>query len=89
MTEKKVIVITGAGSGSGRLTALEHLPYGLDIWHAHKKVLNVEWDDQGGFEVLSNKPGEWEYALLWSIGGCLQGSVTGWLFVGGARGLVG
>ena len=25
----------------------ENLPYGLDIWHARKKVLNVEWSDDG------------------------------------------
>jgi hypothetical protein len=40
-----------------------NLPYGLDIWHEHKKVLNIEWDDQGGFKVLSYKPGEWEWLL--------------------------
>jgi len=25
----------------------ENLPYGLDIWQARKKVLNVEWSDDG------------------------------------------
>jgi hypothetical protein len=33
------------------------------VWHEQKKVLNIEWDDQGGFEVLSYKPGEWEWLL--------------------------
>ena len=41
----------------------ENLPYGLYIWHAHKKVLNVEWSDDGALEVISYHPGEWEQTL--------------------------
>ena len=40
-----------------------NLPYGLDIWHDRKKVLNVEWSDDGALEVISYRPGEWERAL--------------------------
>jgi MFS transporter, ACS family, hexuronate transporter len=29
------------------------------------------------------------FAVLWSIAGCLQGSVAGWLSLAGARGLMG
>ena len=35
------------------------LPYGLDIW-AGKKVLNVEWDNEGNVEIVSFTRGEWE-----------------------------
>lgn len=38
----------------------ENLPYGLDIWQARKKVLNVEWSDNRVLEVISYRPGEWE-----------------------------
>jgi hypothetical protein len=38
-------------------------PYGLDIW-APKKVLNVEWSDQGKVELVSFRPGEWEAELI-------------------------
>lgn len=40
-----------------------NLPFGLDVWHAHKKVLNVEWTDGGALEVISYHPGAWEQAL--------------------------
>ncbi len=40
-----------------------NLPYGLEAWHSDKKVLNIEWDDEGGVEVLSYRPGEWELIL--------------------------
>ena len=39
------------------------LPYGLDIWDEHRKVLNVEWDEAGAVDVVSYKPGEWEFLL--------------------------
>ena len=35
----------------------------LDIWHHNKKVLNLDWDDQGEFFVVSYKPGDWEMLL--------------------------
>jgi hypothetical protein len=41
----------------------ENLPYGLDIWFAHKKVLNVEWNDEGLIKIISYRPGEWEDQL--------------------------
>jgi hypothetical protein len=41
----------------------ENLPYGLDIWFAHKKVLNVEWNDEGLIRIISYRPGEWEDQL--------------------------
>jgi hypothetical protein len=41
----------------------ENLPYGLDIWYARKKVLNVEWTDEGAIEIISYEPGEWERAF--------------------------
>jgi hypothetical protein len=41
-----------------------NLPYGLDVWHQGKKVLNLEWDDEGQFEVIAYKPGEWEMLHL-------------------------
>jgi hypothetical protein len=41
----------------------QNLPYGLDIWFAHKKVLNVEWNDEGLIEIISYRPGEWEDQL--------------------------
>jgi len=41
----------------------KNLLYGLDIW-APKKVLNVEWNDQGKFEVVAFHPGDWEEELI-------------------------
>jgi hypothetical protein len=38
----------------------ENLPYGLDIWFAHKKVLNVESNDEGLIEIISYRLCEWE-----------------------------
>jgi len=45
------------------LLGKENLPYGLDIWFAHKKVLNVEWNDEGLIKIISYRPGEWEDRL--------------------------
>lgn len=39
------------------------LPYGLDIW-APEKVLSVAWSDEGDFEMIGYKPGDWEKRLL-------------------------
>lgn len=42
-----------------------NLPYGLDIWIATGKVLNLEWTDgDGRVDVVSFKRGEWEVTLL-------------------------
>jgi hypothetical protein len=40
-----------------------NLPYGLDIWHNGKKVMLVEWDE-GEFQLVTYKPGEWEFLML-------------------------
>jgi hypothetical protein len=39
-----------------------NMPYGLGIW-APKKVLNVEWDNQGNVVLVSFKPRGWEPEL--------------------------
>jgi hypothetical protein len=44
------------------LTVPQNLPYGLDVW-ANKKVLNIEWDDQGNVALVSLRPGAWEAEL--------------------------
>ncbi|MER9875246.1 hypothetical protein [Mesorhizobium sp. M0195] len=41
----------------------ENLPYGLDI-HVKKKVMNIEWDDQGEIDIRSFRRGAWEEELL-------------------------
>jgi hypothetical protein len=41
----------------------QSLPYGLDLW-APKKVLNVEWDDQGNVALIGFRRGEWEEELI-------------------------
>jgi hypothetical protein len=57
-------------SGSERLRSMRalfggraKLPYGLDIWLGNERVLNIEWDEAGGVELLSYRPGEWEASL--------------------------
>ena len=40
-----------------------HLPYGLDIFAA-RKVLNIEWSNDGRVDVICYKPGAWEQRLL-------------------------
>jgi hypothetical protein len=45
--------------GSGRNY---NLPYALDVW-CGKKVLNIEWADDGRVELVSYKPGDWERGL--------------------------
>jgi hypothetical protein len=45
-----------------RLGGRLNLSYGLDVW-APKKVLNIEWDDRGAFEVISFRRGDWESVL--------------------------
>jgi hypothetical protein len=44
------------------LTVPQNLPYGLDVW-APNKVLNMEWDDEGNYEIVSFRPGAWEAEL--------------------------
>lgn len=41
----------------------EVLPYGLDIWRG-KKVMSLEWADDGRARVISFKRGPWEADLL-------------------------
>jgi hypothetical protein len=43
--------------------------YGLDVWFQRKKVLNVMWntDAVDDLEILSFKPGEWEWQILKSV----------------------
>jgi hypothetical protein len=45
------------------LKGKDNLPYGMDVWSNRKKVLNLEWADDGEVDVISYKPGEWESAL--------------------------
>lgn len=45
------------------LSGKPNLPYGLDIWHHSKKVLNVEWDDKGTRDIVNYRPGSWEACL--------------------------
>lgn len=40
----------------------ESFGYGLDIWASHKKVLNIEWQDDR-MRVASYRPGDWEDQL--------------------------
>ena len=45
-----------------------NLPYGLDIWTAEGKRLNMEWDDQGRVEVFGFRRGAWEQKVLaWAV----------------------
>jgi hypothetical protein len=39
-----------------------NMPYGIDVW-APKKVLNIEWDDEGNIELVSFRAGDWEEKL--------------------------
>jgi hypothetical protein len=41
----------------------ESWPYGLDVW-APKKVMCIEWDDQGNVLLVSLRHGEWEAELI-------------------------
>ena len=41
----------------------DNLPYGLNVWAASGKVLNIEWSDDGAIEVISFKRGGWEQEL--------------------------
>jgi hypothetical protein len=41
----------------------EPLPYGIDLWHRRKKVLGIEWDEEGLVALVSFVPGDWEAQL--------------------------
>jgi len=41
----------------------QNFPFGLDIWAAQKKVLNVEWNDEDAIQIITYRPGCWERAL--------------------------
>lgn len=42
-----------------------NLPYGLDIWSAGRKVLNLQWsDDDRQVNLVTFKRGAWEASLL-------------------------
>jgi hypothetical protein len=45
------------------LTVPKNLSYGLDVW-APKKVLNVEWDDNGNVALVSLRRGTWELEVI-------------------------
>jgi hypothetical protein len=40
------------------------LPHGLDVWASGRRVLNVEWDDQGSVAAVVLRPGSWEADLI-------------------------
>ena len=41
----------------------ESWPYGLDVW-VPKKVMCIEWDDEGNVLLVSLRHGEWEAELI-------------------------
>ena|SRR6266567_3351632 len=45
------------------LTLHQNLPYRLDVYTT-KKVLNIEWDDNGNVVLVSLHPGAWETELI-------------------------
>jgi hypothetical protein len=47
-----------------------NLSYRLNIWHQNKKMLNLEWDGQGEFNVIAFKNGDWEMLLPTIPVGC-------------------
>jgi hypothetical protein len=40
------------------------LPYTLNVWCGRRKVLNIEWADDGTVELGTYEPGDWEELLL-------------------------
>jgi hypothetical protein len=46
-----------------RQRAKPDLPWGLDVWHG-RKVLSLQWDDEGQLEVLAFVRGPWEAEVL-------------------------
>ena len=47
----------------GHGSKIPMLQYGLDIW-APKKVMNIEWSDQGELAIVSFRRGAWEDELI-------------------------
>jgi hypothetical protein len=43
--------------------AAPDLPYTMEVWYLHKKILNVQWDDNDKIQLISFRPGEWEGKL--------------------------
>jgi hypothetical protein len=41
----------------------KNLPHGLDIWAPPRKVLNIEWSDDGDMLIVGYKAGPWEQEL--------------------------
>ena len=41
-----------------------NLPYGLDIWTAEQKVLNIEWSHRDEIDLVSFKRGAWEKRMI-------------------------
>lgn len=39
------------------------LPYTMDVWYQHKKVMNVSWDSDDRIRLISFRPGAWEEKL--------------------------
>src|SRR3954463_5447115 len=46
-----------------RQRAKPDLSWGLDVWHG-RKVLSLQWDDEGQVEVMSFTRGPWEAEAL-------------------------
>jgi hypothetical protein len=42
------------------IEARGNLPYGLDVWTNHKKVLNIGWNDGESVQLVSFHRGDWE-----------------------------
>jgi hypothetical protein len=40
------------------------LDFGLDVWTPSQKVLNINWDNDGGIVLISFRRGDWEDRLL-------------------------
>jgi hypothetical protein len=45
-----------------------HAGRSVDILHADRKMLFVEWDDVGNVEIILFRRGDWESKLLGAMG---------------------
>ena len=43
--------------------AAPDLPYTMEVWYLHKKILNVQCDDDDEIQLISLHPGAWEEEL--------------------------
>jgi hypothetical protein len=43
----------------------ETLPFGLDVWHRQRKLLEIEWGENGRIAVVSFTSGDWELERSW------------------------